>query len=86
MMRLKADHSRLRELGLIFAMILILFLLSLTAPTDPTPPTPTPWHPGEVITPSPTPTATPAWWQDMPTPFTLYPTPTGDAHVSPNQP
>lgn len=86
MMHPQTRRSRLIELALLFVMILILFLLSLMAPTDPNPPTPTLWNQGEISTPSLTPTAAPAWWQDFPTPFSLYPTPTGDAHVTPTQP
>lgn len=74
------------ELALTFVMILILFLLSLLAPTDPNPPAPTPWYSGRISTPSPTPTAVPAWQQDFPTPFSIFPTPTGDAHVTPTKP
>ena len=72
--------------ALLFAMILVLFLLSLLAPTNPNPPTPTPWKQGEISTPSPAPTTAPAWWQIFPTPFSLYPSPTGDAHDPPTQP
>ena len=86
MMHLQTKRSRLIELTLLFVMILVLFLLSLLAPTDPTPPTSTPWKQGEISTPSRTPTTAPAWWQDFPTPFSLNPTPTGDAHVTPTQP
>ena len=86
MMPHNPDRSRLRKLALIFALILVLLLMSILAPTDPNPPTPTPWISGEMITPSPTPTATPAWWQDFPTPIPLYPTPTGEPNVTPTQP
>lgn len=86
MMPHSSNRTQKRELALIFAMILVLFLLSLLAPADPTPPTPTPWNPGAISTASPAPTAAPAWWQDFPTPFSIYPTPTGDAHDPPTQP
>ena len=62
----------LKWLVVLAAILLVVLMLSAMPFLLPEPVSPE-WQSPEVVTSTPTPSATPGWWDDMPTPIPLVP-------------
>lgn len=60
----------------LLAALALFLLLILTIALLPSP-NPAPWQPPTLSPLAETPTPVPGWWDEMPTPKSLYPTPEG---------